>query len=161
MSNIVLEDKFFDIKQIDPEGKKFDKVSRLYCESEDEIELVIDINTDIYPVDIGERLVVALATSLDPNKTSSSSNTTSTTTKKTKEKDYYDPYLGTEEKSSLLDKYDYVMYGRVYKYQPKDNFEKIAIYVSFGGLLMRLTGEARDIQHIEPDTHVYLLIRKS
>ncbi|KAF0974469.1 hypothetical protein FDP41_006501 [Naegleria fowleri] len=126
---IALEDKFFEVKRIDPEGKKFDKVSRLYCESEDEMELVIDINTDIFPVDFGDKLTLSLATSLEVSGGAASAATkkssehgASSAAKKTK--DYFDPSLGTEDKPSLMDQYDYVMYGRVYKYQPKDNFEK-------------------------------------
>ncbi|EFC40687.1 predicted protein [Naegleria gruberi] len=150
---VVLEDKFFEVKNIDPEGKKFDKVSRLYCESEDEMELIIDINTDIFPVEINDKLTISLATSLEikPSKQVDSKKT----------KDTYDPTLGTDDKPSLMDNYDYVMYGRVYKYQPEKNYSVVSIYVSFGGLLMKLKGEARDIQHIEPDTHLYLLMRKN
>jgi len=152
-SLIALEDKYFEVKSIDEHGKKFDKVSRLVCDNdEDSMELVIDINTDIFPVDFGDKLTVSLATSLElkPSKPVND-----------KKKDFYDQQLGTDEKPSLMDQYDYVMYGRVYKYQPQENFGKVSIYVSFGGLLMKLTGEARDIQHIEPDTHLYLLVRKS
>ena len=33
MAGVLFED-IFDVKDIDPEGKKFDRVSRLHCESE-------------------------------------------------------------------------------------------------------------------------------
>ena len=34
------------------------------------------------------------------------------------------------------------------------------VYISFGGLLMKLKGEARNLQQIDPDVHLYLLIRQ-
>ena len=39
----------------DPDGKKFDKVSRFRCRSvQFEAELMIDINIDIYKLDVSE-----------------------------------------------------------------------------------------------------------
>lgn len=35
-----------------------------------------------------------------------------------------------------------------------------AAYVSFGGLLMRLQGDANNLHGMEVDNHVYLLIKK-
>ncbi|KAL9844885.1 DNA-directed RNA polymerases I, II, and III subunit RPABC3 isoform 2-T2 [Geothlypis trichas] len=54
MAGILFED-IFDVKDIDPEGKKFDRVSRLHCESESfKMDLILDVNIQIYPVDLGE-----------------------------------------------------------------------------------------------------------
>ncbi|KAK3561817.1 hypothetical protein QTP86_015254 [Hemibagrus guttatus] len=53
MAGILFED-IFDVKDIDPDGKKFDRVSRLHCESESfKMDLILDVNTQIYPVDLG------------------------------------------------------------------------------------------------------------
>lgn len=35
-----------------------------------------------------------------------------------------------------------------------------AAYVSYGGLLMRLQGDANNLHGIEADDHVYLLVKK-
>ena len=35
-----------------------------------------------------------------------------------------------------------------------------AAYVSFGGLLMRLQGDANNLHGFEPDSHVYLFMKK-
>ncbi|XP_027746405.1 DNA-directed RNA polymerases I, II, and III subunit RPABC3 isoform X2 [Empidonax traillii] len=52
MAGILFED-IFDVKDIDPEGKKFDRVSRLHCESESfKMDLILDVNIQIYPVDL-------------------------------------------------------------------------------------------------------------
>jgi hypothetical protein len=42
MSGILFED-IFNVKDMDPEGKKFDRVSRLHCESESfKMDLILD-----------------------------------------------------------------------------------------------------------------------
>ena len=84
----VLFEDIFDIKDIDPEGKKFDRgkrsafdsgifkltaivspliclfrppVSRLHCESESfKMELILDVNTQAYPVELGKSSEVSL-----------------------------------------------------------------------------------------------------
>lgn len=61
---------------------------------------------------------------------------------------------------SLLDEYEYGMCGRVFQYDYKKD-HKVDIYVSFGGLLMLLQGEQRDLKSIEMDARVYCLIRKA
>jgi hypothetical protein len=38
-----------------------------------------------------------------------------------KDEGKFDQLLGTDEKPSLLDKYDYVMYGKVFKYKTDKN----------------------------------------
>ena len=73
MAGVLFED-IFDVKDIDPEGKKFDRVSRLHCESEsfkmdlilgwapvifkfssDPIIIIQDINSWIYPMDLADK----------------------------------------------------------------------------------------------------------
>lgn len=68
-------------------------------------------------------------------------------------------------RESLLDSYEYVMYGLVYKYaaEPgsKDGGVKVSVYASFGGLLMKLTGDPAKLAVLEVDSKVYLLMRKA
>lgn len=64
MSGILFED-IFNVKDMDPEGRKFDRVSRLHCESESfKMDLVLDINSWIYPMDLGDKFRLVLATTL-------------------------------------------------------------------------------------------------
>ena len=67
-----------------------------------------------------------------------------------------------------MDDYEYCMYGKVFKYQYKDNGKMWAhlsclscsmIYVSFGGLLMSLEGEMKHIDKVKYGDRVYCLIR--
>jgi len=71
----------------------------------------------------------------------------------------YNPRL----KSKLLDEYDYVMFGKVFKIkQPtEETKEKTEVYISYGGLLMSLAGQGNALQSIELDSPIYLLIRKA
>ena len=64
MAGVLFED-IFDVKDIDPEGKKFDRVSRLHCESESfKMDLILDINNWIYPMELGDKFRLVLATTL-------------------------------------------------------------------------------------------------
>ena len=67
-----------------------------------------------------------------------------------------------------MDDYEYCMYGKVFKYQYKDNGKMFVqlcclicsmIYVSFGGLLMSLEGEMKHIDKVKYGDRVYCLIR--
>jgi DNA-directed RNA polymerase I, II, and III subunit RPABC3 len=64
-SKVLVFDDIFLIKDIDPEGKKFDRVSRLVCNSENfKTEVILDVNTQLYPMVIGEKFRLALAFTL-------------------------------------------------------------------------------------------------
>ncbi|GBG75384.1 hypothetical protein CBR_g20014 [Chara braunii] len=66
MSEKVLFEDIFKILTRDPEGKKFDRVSRYVCRSEQfEMDLILDINVDIYPLKEGEKFALALAPTLN------------------------------------------------------------------------------------------------
>ena len=69
-----------------------------------------------------------------------------------------------------MDDYEYCMYGKVFKYQYKENGKMCVdevgwvvmcslIYVSFGGLLMSLEGEMKHIDKVKYGDRVYCLIR--
>jgi DNA-directed RNA polymerases I, II, and III subunit RPABC3 len=53
----------FEIQEIDPHGKKFDRVSRISASSDSvDMELTLDVNTEIYPLQATERITLVLAT---------------------------------------------------------------------------------------------------
>jgi len=73
--------------------------------------------------------------------------------------------------ASLMDGYEYVMHGRVFKYTGAGGgggggggsaarAAKVEMVASFGGLLLKLGGEASKLQLLEVDSAVYLLVRK-
>lgn len=106
-----------------------------------EMDLVIDIQSEIYPIKQGEKFVMAIASTLDMEGKPDDGT-----------------YLQTKE-PTLLDKFDYGMYGRVFKYEYEG--ERVAIYASFGGLLMKLVGAPRNLTNIDLDSKIYVLIKKT
>ncbi|MCO5580754.1 hypothetical protein L7F22_034624 [Adiantum nelumboides] len=65
-------------------------------------------------------------------------------------------------RKSLADKYEYVMYGKLYKFSDQETggSVKIEVYVSFGGLLMLLKGDPGNLGNLMMDQRLYLLMRK-
>ena len=56
---------------------------------------------------------------------------------------------------------DYAMHGRVYNFEHKEGGgQRIEIHVSFGGLLMRLSGDQRHLNGVELDQNIYCLLAK-
>lgn len=50
-SNPILFEDQFEVLQKDPDGKRFDKVSRFVCRSTMfDFELTFDVNIDVYPL---------------------------------------------------------------------------------------------------------------
>mmetsp|Transcript_19175 Transcript_19175/g.28538 ORF Transcript_19175/g.28538 Transcript_19175/m.28538 type:complete len:147 (-) Transcript_19175:44-484(-) len=140
-STAILFDDMFEVNAVD--NKKFDKVSRIDCRGESyDMELQLDINTDIYPIKTRDRFGLALATTLSLDQHP--------------DEGIYDPTLS--KRNTLLNQYEYAMYGKVFKFEEVDR--SLAVYASFGGLLMKLQGSTLAIQRLELDMNIYLLIRK-
>ena len=111
MSVNSLFDTQFVVKEIDPDGKKFDRgmcvrvltpVSRVIATSPTlDMTLSIDIATDIYPVHVGQQLAFLLVSSLRRDKAESDSAADR------------DAWRFDQDDTSLASGYDYVMYGKV------------------------------------------------
>ena len=142
--NPVLLNDMFEVKELNPDGKKFDKVTRLRCKSETyDLDMMIDVNSDLFPCKPSERLAVALAHTLNLEGKP-------------------DPGIYDQSgKPSLLDDYEYAMHGTVFHYD-KDGQAgvNVSVYVSFGGLLCRIKGDQRHLSSIEQDQKLYCLMRK-
>ncbi|KAJ3026093.1 UNVERIFIED_CONTAM: hypothetical protein HDU68_006202 [Siphonaria sp. JEL0065] len=147
--NVIFTD-IFEVGDINKGGKKFDRVSRLNATSEAaDTEIILDINTEIYPMSISDKFTLSLATSLNLD----SSASTSATTGGKKES-----WRDTSNQRSLADEYEYVMFGKVYKYDETGGKNKASVYVSFGGLLLLISGEPVDVL---VGQEIYLLMRKN
>jgi DNA-directed RNA polymerase I, II, and III subunit RPABC3 len=142
--NILFEDNL-RINDIDKEGKAFDKVSRIEGVAEDSnCKITLDVNSDVYPVSKESYYSIAIAKSLNIDGTPSPNNFT------------FDTY---SKKNSLLDKFDYVTYGKIFKYS-EESSGKVSIYASFGGLLLGITGAPTQLSNLNMDERVYLLLKK-
>ena len=67
MSSPFLYQDTFQVKEIE---KKFDKVARLFCKLDDEIyemELHLDVNSDLYPFAVNDKFTFALSSTLSPD----------------------------------------------------------------------------------------------
>ncbi|KAM5292655.1 DNA-directed RNA polymerases I, II, and III subunit RPABC3 isoform 2-T2 [Ctenodactylus gundi] len=128
MAGILFED-IFDVKDIDPEGKKFDRVSRLHCESESfKMDLILDVNIQIYPVDLGDKFRLVIASTLYEDGTLDDGE--------------YNP---TDDRPSRADQFEYVMYGKVYRIEGDETSTEAATRLNFvraqthrAGLLFQL-----------------------
>ncbi|OAD02270.1 hypothetical protein MUCCIDRAFT_144091 [Mucor lusitanicus CBS 277.49] len=155
--NILFQD-IFDIKDLDPQGKRFDRVSRLIGRSENyEMDLTLDFNSEIYPMRVGEKFSLVLASSLSLEASASAGGVE-------KKESWRERAPGERD---LSDEYEYVMFGKVYRYEDSNKESDFdiwmplrSVYVSYGGLLMCLEGDYRHLQNLTVGENIYLLIRK-
>ena len=104
--------------------------------------LDIDINSDLFSLVVNDQFTFALASTLNLDGTQGTGSFDQSTA------------------PSLLDQYDYAMYGKLYKWKQDQPKAPVEVYVSCGGLLMRLKGDPRHLVKLTLDSRVYLLIRK-
>ena len=142
MSNILFED-IFDVRTINPDGKKFEGVNRIHCKGTTyDVGLIVDINSELFEIKTGDRTTIAFASTLAMDGTPDNGQYNST------------------PGPSLLDSYDYVMHGRIFKIEHKEKeAQTILISASFGGLLLRLEGDQSQLDNFSPDMRFYLLMR--
>ncbi|KAH6917230.1 RNA polymerase I [Coprinopsis sp. MPI-PUGE-AT-0042] len=146
-SNLLFDD-IFTIHGIDTEGKKFDRVSRLYANSKNyDMKLTLDYNIELFPLEDGQSFALALASSLSRAGSKD-------------DEDEQPAWRPDVKRQGLDDDYDYVMYGKIYKYDGKPEEDLVTAYASFGGLLMSLTGSFRHISSVVLGDPVYILLRK-
>ncbi|KAL3900108.1 MAG: hypothetical protein SGCHY_001582 [Lobulomycetales sp.] len=137
---VKLFEDYFEVSDLDREGKKFDRVSRINAVNDNQdIELVLDVNTEIYQLNIADKIQLLCTSQLDESLPNDNDQWRST-------------------KNSIADDFPYVCHGKVYKFDESD--AKAAAYVSFGGLLMCLSGPAKQLDKFHIGDNLYLLIRK-
>ncbi|KAJ1964772.1 DNA-directed RNA polymerases I, II, and III subunit RPABC3 [Dipsacomyces acuminosporus] len=148
--NILFNDTF-DVKDVDKEGKKFDRVSRIDARSQThDMSLILDINSELYPLDAGDKFKLTLASSLSLTDAKEAASFG-------KGEANWRSYVNGDERS-LADDFDYVMFGRVYRYDDASG-AKVSAFASFGGLLMCLEGDIRHLQNLVVGDTLYLLLK--
>lgn len=145
MSSTLFDD-VFTVSEVDP--GRYNKVSRIEATSttQEQCKLSLDVNTDLFPVQTQEQLTVTIASSLTGEESGNDASAT---------RSWRPPPAGER---SLADDYDYVMHGMAYKFEEVSK-DLIAVYYSFGGLLMRLEGNYRTLNNVKQE-NAYLLIRR-
>ncbi|XP_042478017.1 DNA-directed RNA polymerases II and V subunit 8A-like [Macadamia integrifolia] len=104
----------------------------------------LDVNTEIYPLHVGEKFTMVLANTLSLDGTPNTG------------------YFTQGNRKSLADKFEYVMHGKLYKISEEGSGAnvKVEMYVSYGGLLMMLKGDPSNAANFELDQRLFLLMRK-
>ncbi|KAI6005234.1 RNA polymerase I [Pisolithus orientalis] len=154
-SNVVFDD-IFTIYAIDKEGRKFDRVSRLYARSRNyDMDMTLDYDVELFPVSNDQTVAMALASSL--SRDSAQAGAGEGADVEDKDRDVWRP--DGKGRRGLEEDYDYVMYGRVYRFDG-GNAETVTVYASFGGLLLSLTGSFRHMANIVLNDPIFILLRK-
>ncbi len=139
-------------------------VSRIIASSPSlEMTLSIDIAVDIWPVSEGQQLTFQLASTLKKDTATATNNAAVGVDAETQdaaaaaaERDAW--RLDQPGNGGIADDFDYVMYGKIYRYDEKVA-DEVTVYGSFGGLMMALTGNFRHMSNITIGSNVYLLMR--
>ncbi|PKI85534.1 Rpb8p [Malassezia vespertilionis] len=141
MSSNNLFDTQFVVKAIDPDGK----LSRIIANSPTlDMNLSLDIMTEVYPVHVGQQLTFQLVNSLRRDKGDTEADAAAD----------HDAWRNDQVgRNDLSSDFDYV-----FKYDERST-EQVTVYASFGGLLMALTGSFRHLSKITVGANVYLLVR--
>ncbi|EHK15805.1 uncharacterized protein TRIVIDRAFT_184264 [Trichoderma virens Gv29-8] len=127
---------------------KYDRVARISCTSSDsQTVMTLDINIELFPCSVSDTLHVVLTTTLSPDGT------------KEDDKGWRDVGKAGDAPATLADLYDYVCYGKIYKFEETFDGNTINAYVSFGGLLMQLQGPVKKLTPLRVD-NVYLLVKR-
>ncbi|KAK4344879.1 hypothetical protein RND71_035055 [Anisodus tanguticus] len=158
MVETLFED-IFTVTQKDPDRKKFDRVNRIEAQSEQfDMYMLLDINTEIYPMRVKEKFMMVLASTLNLDGTPDTGYFIQDKQIVSASEGYN--HLG--DKKSLADKFEYVMHGKLYRISEEGagKHVKADIFVSFGGLLMQLRGDPSIAAKFELDQKLFILIRK-
>lgn len=111
------------------------------------MDMLLDVNVDIYPVDLGDKLALCLATTLNTDGTPSGAS--------------YDSVRPTARRT-LADDFEYVMHGKIFKFKDSSSGGQVRaeVFVSFGGLLMQLIGDPKRLADLDVDEDIFLLLKK-
>ncbi|KKA25271.1 DNA-directed RNA polymerase [Rasamsonia emersonii CBS 393.64] len=129
MSDPQLFEDTFTITAIN--SQKYDRVSRISCTSTDNLTtFTLDVNTELYPCQVGETISMALASTLsldgkDENATASGK-------------------VGWREvgmgEQTLANEYDYVCHGKVYRFEEGStagNIKLVPLRIDYVYLLLK------------------------
>jgi|TARA_R110002003_G_scaffold96_3_gene7358 DNA-directed RNA polymerase I, II, and III subunit RPABC3 len=107
MADAQLFEETFTINTVNAE--KYDRVSRLIGASSDgSLNFTLDINHELFPCTAGESINLVLATTLSLDGTAKQGAETSWRN------------VGRQGTATLADMYDYVCYGKNYKFEDSD-----------------------------------------
>lgn len=118
------------------------------------MDLTLDYNIELFPLVTGDSFAMALASSLSRD---GGAPTADGEDGEDKDRDVWRP--DGKGRRGLEEDYDYVMYGKVYKFDTGSS-DIVTAYASFGGLLLSITGSYRHLTNVVLGDPVYVLLRK-
>jgi len=126
------------------QNKIFSKVSRIYAKSTN-VEIVLDINSELLSLKEGDMIEIMINES--PFETKDSENNIFR--------------LENTDEIEFAKNYEYIMHGVIFHSGIEKN--KVFIYASFGGLLMKYFGfiEQLPLEKIKLDKKILLMLNKS
>jgi DNA-directed RNA polymerases I, II, and III subunit RPABC3 len=140
----IFEDRF-DVQTVNAEGKMYQRLSRIVCKSNSGVSVTVDINSDIYPVEKGQVLSIALARTINLDGSEDTNQ--------------YDH--GVFQQPTLMDSFDYVMHGLVFECNSDEkDAQTLRALISFGGLLMKIEGKTEALRDLQYNKHYYMLMKK-
>ncbi|KAK6524488.1 DNA-directed RNA polymerases I, II, and III subunit RPABC3 [Arthrobotrys megalospora] len=138
----ILLSETFSINSID--SQKYDRVSRITGSNPD-VKFHLDISHDLYPIQPGETIELVLASTLKLDGSSDIGEAKQ-------------GWRDLDEMPTLADGYEYVCYGKIYRFE-EAGVDSLKAYISFGGLLLYLEGSAKKLTTLKHE-YVYLLVKK-
>jgi len=138
--NLILTENFF---LSDVDHSRFDKCGRCTGLGDDgTTKLEYDVYTELFELETRDKIQLVLLKQL------------SVTQELVNAFDHDQRVLG----ANVADAFSYVTYGVCYDRVVKDDVA--TLHISFGGLLMRLTTNARNVKDLNLDDRVYCMCRK-
>ena len=163
MSTSIIFDHLFTVEGVDQDGKKFDRVSRINAISTTpSLNCIIDLPVEVYSLSPNQKFTLALSTSLSNQSGQDVSS---------------QGWRPGMQNQGLAEDYEYVCFGKIYKFDEEKQevayvyfysilcivmfkyFHSTA-YISFGGLLLAITGHVKYLSKLSVGDDIYLLIRK-
>lgn len=134
-------------------------MSRINAKSSDlGMELTLDVANELYPLSVEDHFSLLLARNLKPDEAEADAaddEDNDGETRKIKRE------LWRADDQGIANDYDYVMFGKIYKFDDSQKGDNMTTaYMSFGGLLLALRGSYRHLANVVVGENVYLLMRK-
>ncbi|KAL5116467.1 DNA-directed RNA polymerases I, II, and III subunit RPABC3 [Pleosporales sp. CAS-2024a] len=146
MADAQLFEETFLVSKRDKE--KYDRVSRLSGSSDDGLlAFTLDINDEVWHVAPGQTIQIVLATTLALDGAAPERAETSWRT------------VTKGREPTLADMFEYVCYGKNYRFEDADTgTDTVKYYASFGGLLLYIEGPYRKLNGLKIDD-IYMLCK--
>ncbi|KAJ6379358.1 hypothetical protein OIU76_016061 [Salix suchowensis] len=158
---------FFVIEKLNPDGKKYDKVSRIVARSENkDLYMLLDVHTEIYPIEEKSRYLVLLTETLNADGTLVGPHNAQNEQRLLNALSLFG--IAPSSIQILISNhpkktsFEYVTHGKLYKIDKEGSGAdfKLEIYISFGGLQLLLRGDPKSLARFQLDKNYFMLMRK-